>query len=138
MQAEKNLMMRVKKTMLVNFDESSDEDVNMSQQQKKLIQANANFDKELLLEREREFQRIESDVIDINQIMSEISTLISGENNFLISISIFIIIQLFFQNKEKESNLLIMRFLKSRRTSKGECLNFKKPRHTNKNSDEKS
>jgi UDP-N-acetylmuramoylalanine-D-glutamate ligase len=79
LQSEKNLTMRMKKTMLVNLnDESSDEDVNMSQQQKRLLQANANFDKELLLEREQQFQNIEKDVSDINQIMNEISTLISG------------------------------------------------------------
>ena len=72
----------MKKTLLVNVpdEDSDDEDVNVSQQQKQLQQANLNFDKELLIEREQQFQKIETDVIDINQIMNEISTLIQGEN----------------------------------------------------------
>lgn len=80
--SEKNLTMRMKKTLLVNLeDDSSDEDVNMSQQQKQLAQANLNMEKEMLQEREQQFQSIERDVLDINQIMNEISTLIQGEKN---------------------------------------------------------
>lgn len=80
LQSEKSLALKMKKTLLVNFqDDSSDEDVNVSQQQKQLMQADLDFDKELLVEREQQFQKIESDVVDINQIMNEISTLIHGK-----------------------------------------------------------
>jgi hypothetical protein len=81
LQSEKFLSVKMKKTLLVNLDESSDEDMNVSQQQKKLMHANLNSDKELLIEREQQFVSIEKDVIDINQIMNEISTLIQGENS---------------------------------------------------------
>lgn len=80
-QSEKNLALKMKKTLLVNLDESSDEDMNVSQQQKQLMQANVNFEKELLVEREQQFKSIEKDVIDINQIMNEISTLIQGKTS---------------------------------------------------------
>lgn len=80
LQSEKSLSLKMRKTLLVDPDnDSDDEDVTASQQQKQLIKANMNFEKELLVEREQQFQRIESDVIDINQIMSEISTLIQGK-----------------------------------------------------------
>lgn len=79
LQSEKSLTLKMRKTVLVNLNEDSDDDdINLSQQQKQLMQANLNFEKELLIDREQQFQRIESDVIDINQIMSEISTLIHG------------------------------------------------------------
>lgn len=79
MQAEKNLQMKMKKSQLVNLeDDSSDEDINMSQQQKQLMQANVNLEKELLVDREQQFISIEKDVIDINQIFQEISSLIQG------------------------------------------------------------
>jgi len=88
LQSEKSLSLKMKKTLLVSVnDDSSDEDVNASQQQKQLLQADLNFDKELLVEREEQFLKIESDVVDINQIMNEISTLIHGETEFAHSYS---------------------------------------------------
>ena len=83
LQSEKNLTLRMKKTLLVNLDESSDEDVNSSQQ-KHLLQANATVEiqNSLFLDREQQFQNIEKDVNDINQIMNEISTLIQGRCEF--------------------------------------------------------
>lgn len=78
MQSEKNLTMKMKKTMLVALDSSDDEDMSQSQQQKQLLQSSV-IEKELLVERQQEFERIEKDVIDINEIMNEISTLISGK-----------------------------------------------------------
>lgn len=81
LQSEKLLSMKMRKTLLVqvNDEDSDDDDMNVSQEQKQLIQANLNFEKELLVERDEQVQKIESDVIDINQIMNEISTLIHGE-----------------------------------------------------------
>jgi len=83
-QSEKSLSMKMKKTLLVNVhdEDSDDEDVNVSPQQKQLHQANLNFEKELLIEREEHFQKIETDVSELNEIMNEISTLIhdQGEN----------------------------------------------------------
>lgn len=81
LQLEKSLSIKMRKTLLVNVDDDEDSDEDTSQQQKKLEQANLNFEKELLVEREQQFQKIESDVIDINQIMNEISTLINGEHH---------------------------------------------------------
>lgn len=78
MQSEKNLTMKMKKTMLVALDSSDDEDMSQSQQQKQLLQSSV-IEKELLVERQQEFERIEKDVIDINEIMNEMSTLISGK-----------------------------------------------------------
>lgn len=81
LQSEKSLSFKMKKTLLVNVNESSeDEDMNMSQQQKQLLQTNLKFEKELLIEREEQFQKIETNVLDLNQIMNEISTLIHGES----------------------------------------------------------
>lgn len=80
LQSEKAVSLKMRRTLLVSVnDEDSDEDVNASQQQKQLQQANLNFDKELLIEREQSFRKIETDVLDINKIMNEISTLIHGE-----------------------------------------------------------
>lgn len=86
LQSEKLLSMKMRKTLLVdvNDEDSDDDNMNVSQEQKQLIQANLNFEKELLVEREEQFQKIESDVIDINQIMNEISTLIHGEEKFVV------------------------------------------------------
>lgn len=112
LQSEKSISLKMRKTLLVNVNDDSDDDasVNASQQQKQLMQANLNFEKELLVEREQGFQRIESDVIDINQIMNEISTLIHGEtNNCSASSSIS---ELFFQTKARTFKQSITRFHK--------------------------
>lgn len=81
-QSEKSLSLKMKKTLLVHVhdEDSDDEDVNVSPQQKQLHQANLNFEKELLIEREDHFQKIETDVSELNEIMNEISTLIHGKN----------------------------------------------------------
>jgi len=83
LQSEKSLSLKMKKTLLVNLndEDSDDEDQNVSQQQKQLQQANLNFDKELLIERENQFQNIEKNVHDINEIMNEISTLIHDQGD---------------------------------------------------------
>lgn len=85
LQSERALSLKMKRTLLVNVNDqdfdSDDEDMSASQQQKQLAQANLNFEKELLVEREQQFNEIESDVLDINQIMNEISTLIHGKLN---------------------------------------------------------
>lgn len=82
LQSEKNLTLKMKKSLLVNLDDSSDEEMNVSLQQNKLMQASLNYEKGLLVEREQEFLSIEKDCIDINQIINEISTLIQGATNF--------------------------------------------------------
>lgn len=80
--AEKALDIKIRKTVLVNVDgaeeESDDDDINMSHQQQKLINAEIKFENKLLANREERMTKIESEVIDINQIMNEISTLIQG------------------------------------------------------------
>lgn len=111
LQSEKTLSLKLKKTLLVNLneEEESDEDMNASQQQKQLAQANLQFEKELLVEREREFQKIEANVIDINQIMQEISTLIHGEM-FAIIYECCSYSHLITQNKAKALRPLTTRF----------------------------
>jgi syntaxin 7 len=67
-----------------------DEDVPQStsssqayQQQQIQIQADIRFDNDLLVEREHNILKIEDDVNEISQIMSEISTLIQGQGEFV-------------------------------------------------------
>ena len=63
-----------------------DEDVpqNSSYQQQQIqIQADIRFDNDLLVEREHGILKIEDDVNEISQIMSEISTLIQGQGEFV-------------------------------------------------------
>lgn len=76
---EKNLSLKLRKTVLVNVEDSDEEDQTATIQQRQLQQANLNFEKQLLVDREVAFQKIESEVVDINQIMKEISTMIHGE-----------------------------------------------------------
>lgn len=69
---------------------ADDEDVPQSstsgsayQQQQIQIQADIRFDNDLLVEREHGILKIEDDVNEISQIMSEISTLIQGQGEFV-------------------------------------------------------
>lgn len=53
LQSEKALSLKMKRTILVNVNDQeydTDEDVNASQQQKQLLQANISAEKELLVE----------------------------------------------------------------------------------------
>lgn len=60
---------------------SSDKDLLFHNKQKSL-QQNLQFDQSMLKEREQRVRQIEDDVLDINQIMRELNTLIyqQGEN----------------------------------------------------------
>lgn len=82
LQSDKSLTLKMRKSLLVSVnddDDDSDEDMNTSQQQKQLM--NLHDNNEILVEREEHFQKIETNVIDINQMMSEISTLIHGKSD---------------------------------------------------------
>lgn len=75
----------MKKILLVTPDSDNDSaEDDMSHQQKQLLQANLKFEKELLVDREQNINKIEADVKDISQIMNEISTLIHGKLQLLI------------------------------------------------------
>jgi hypothetical protein len=81
-QLEKSLTLKMRKTLLVNVNDDEDEsDEDIPTQQKKLQQANLNFEKELMEEREKEVSKIESNVVDLNQMMKELSTLVTGESH---------------------------------------------------------
>lgn len=60
---------------------STDTDYLFHQQQKKM-QQNLQFEQSMLKEREKRVRQIEEDVLDVNQIMRELNTLINqqGEN----------------------------------------------------------
>lgn len=64
-----------------NHDTTNDNDLHFHQQQKSL-QQNLQFEQSLLKEREQRVRQIEDDVLDVNQIMRELSSLINqqGEN----------------------------------------------------------
>ncbi|XP_070492442.1 syntaxin-7 [Chironomus tepperi] len=86
LQSEKLLNSKIRKALLVNVD---DEDVPQSttstayQQQQIQIQQDIRFDNDLLVEREHNILKIEDDVNEISQIMSEISTLIQGQGEMV-------------------------------------------------------
>lgn len=85
--AEKILDMKMRKCLLVNvggdLEESDDENVNVSLQQQKLMNADLKSEVEVMKTREEDVKTIEKNVIDINQMMKEISTMIEGLFEFL-------------------------------------------------------
>jgi hypothetical protein len=64
--------------LLINL-EDDEEQSQQDQMQVQIQQESLTFENELLSERERNVKQIEVDVIDINKIMSEISTLVNGK-----------------------------------------------------------
>lgn len=80
--AEKVLDVKMRKSLLVNIaadaEESDDENVNMSLQQQKLMNADLKTEVQVMKNREDDVKTIEKNVIDINQMMKEISTMIEG------------------------------------------------------------
>lgn len=86
--AEKILDMKMRKCVLVNVgggEESDDENLNVSHQQQKLKTADLVLENEVMANREQDVIKIEKNVVDLNQMMKEISTMIEG----LFSLSIF-------------------------------------------------
>lgn len=86
-------MSKVKGILLVNASQqddinhdsnnaSSDTDYLFHQQQKQM-QKNLQFDQSLLKEREQRVRQIEEDVLDVNQIMRELNTLINQQGEAL-------------------------------------------------------
>lgn len=61
---------------------SSDTDLLFHQQQKQM-QKNLQFEQSLLKEREQRVRQIEEDVLDVNQIMRELNTLINQQGEAL-------------------------------------------------------
>lgn len=87
--AEKALDIKMRKTVLVNVEEDKsddDEPTRLSHQQQQLINAELKFENQNLARREERMNVIETGVIDINQMIHEISTLIHGLLTFLIHI----------------------------------------------------
>lgn len=75
--------------MLINLNDD-EEPSEQDQAQIQIQQESLVFENELLSERERNVKQIEVDVIDINKIMSEISTLVNGKREIKALIIIFI------------------------------------------------
>lgn len=66
--------------MNVNNDDDDDVPTTSSNNQQQLqVNAEIKFDNELLVDREHNILKIETDVSEISQIMNEISTLIHGQ-----------------------------------------------------------
>lgn len=75
---EKSLASKLKKTVLVNVDEDESPEPENQRFTQQIRQEALQYENEQLLERERNINRIETDVVDINKMMNEISTLIQG------------------------------------------------------------
>ncbi|XP_055628290.1 syntaxin-12 [Toxorhynchites rutilus septentrionalis] len=56
-------------------DTANNQDRQLLQQQQQQIQQSLEFEQDMLLEREQRFRQIEADVLDVNQIMKELSGL---------------------------------------------------------------
>lgn len=80
--AEKVLDMKMRKCVLVNVggpgEESDDENLNVSHQRQKLVTADLELENAELEAREGDVLKIEKNVVDLNQMMKEISTMIEG------------------------------------------------------------
>lgn len=50
------------------------------QQQQKMVRQNLEFERGMYLEREQRFREIESDILDANKIMRELSSLVEMQN----------------------------------------------------------
>ena len=59
----------------INRDEENDEASLIQQQKLKQQQQNLQLEQEVMLEREQRVRQIEADVLDINEIMKELSSL---------------------------------------------------------------
>lgn len=57
------------------FSEGVSQEQLLRQQQQQQIQQSLQFEQDMLLEREQRFRQIEADVLDVNQIMKELSSL---------------------------------------------------------------
>lgn len=66
----------------VNQDITNDNDLHFHQQQKSL-QQNLQFEQSMLKEREQRVRQIEDDVLDVNQIMRELSALINQQGEHI-------------------------------------------------------
>lgn len=92
LQIEKNLNAKLKKTLLVNVNGDEDDNFESTDDYTQQIQTSGpsretlQYENELLQDRERRMKRIEVDVIDINQIMNEISSLITEQGESIDSI----------------------------------------------------
>lgn len=74
--------MKLKNTLLVSMEEGEDDNnddqsVNQEQMQSQNHE-NLRFENEILTERENRVKKLEVDVIDANQIMKELSSLVLG------------------------------------------------------------
>lgn len=75
---EKSLASKLKKTVLVNVDDDESPEPENQRFTQQIRQEALQYEHEQLLERERNINRIETDVVDINKMMNEISSLIHG------------------------------------------------------------
>lgn len=63
-------------------------------QQQKTVQQNLEFEQNMLKEREQRVRQIEEDVLDVNQIMSELNTMVHAQGEAIGNkITIFFFIQ---------------------------------------------
>ena len=72
----------MKKSLLVQVDDDSPEPAENQRLIQKIREEALEYENEQLIERERNIERIETDVGDINKMMTEISSLIQGEKAF--------------------------------------------------------
>lgn len=78
---EKSLTVKMRNTMLVDMaqqDEEAEQDDTEGLQQK-MLHANLKFENELLIEREQNVNLIESNVLDVNEMMNNLSSLLHAQ-----------------------------------------------------------
>lgn len=78
---EKSLTVKMRNIMLVDMaqqDEEAEQDDTEDLQQK-MLHANFKFENELLIEREQNVNLIESNVLDVNEMMNNLSSLLHAQ-----------------------------------------------------------
>jgi hypothetical protein len=80
----------MKQILLINASQSDDimgDDRTMAgdenQQKQLLAKQQLQFEEEMMLEREQRVQQIEADVLDVNSIMKELSTMINEQGEVI-------------------------------------------------------
>ena len=86
---EKSLTVKMRNTMLIDMaqqDEEAEQDDTEDMQQK-MLHANLKFENELLIEREQNVNLIESNVLDVNEMMNNLSSLLTAQGESIQTIA---------------------------------------------------
>lgn len=86
---EKSLTVKMRNTMLVDMAQQDDEaeQDDTEDMQQKLLHASFKFENELLIEREQNVNLIESNVLDVNEMMNNLSSLLTAQGESIQTIA---------------------------------------------------